>query len=88
MADAHSAVAVQATLYSTLSPCDMCSGAVLFHGIPRVVFGEDKTDYGGQDYLRQRGVEVINVDSKECYDLMQDFIREKPFLWKEDNGFK
>lgn len=75
-----------ATMYTTLSPCDMCTGACLMYGISRVVMGENKTFKGGEDYLRSRGVEVINLDNKECYELMQTFIDEKPRQWNEDIG--
>jgi cytosine deaminase len=73
-------------LYSTLSPCDMCSGAVLLYGIPRVVIGESRTFQGPEEYLRSRGVMLDIVDSEECVRLMQAFIREKPALWNEDIG--
>jgi creatinine deaminase len=76
----------RAVLYSTLSPCDMCSGAVLLYGIPKVVIGENRTFKGPEDYLRSRGVELVTVDSRECRDLMESFIREKPELWSEDIG--
>jgi creatinine deaminase len=76
----------RATLYSTLSPCDMCSGAALLYRIPRVVIGENRTFLGGEDLLRARGVEVVNLDSAECYELMADFIREHPEIWNEDIG--
>ena len=76
----------RATLYSTLSPCDMCSGAILLYGIPRVVVGENRTFQGPEDYLRRRGVEIIVVDSHDCYELMQNFIRDEPTLWNEDIG--
>lgn len=75
-----------ATMYTTLSPCDMCTGACILYGVSRVVMGENKTFVGGDEYLRQRGIEVINVDNKECYDLMQKFIAEKPQDWNEDIG--
>ncbi|CAN6638462.1 cytosine deaminase [Trichomonascus vanleenenianus] len=75
-----------ATMYTTLSPCDMCTGACLMYGISRVVMGENKTFIGGENYLRQRGVEVVNLDNEECYQLMQDFIKEKPQEWNEDIG--
>jgi cytosine deaminase len=75
-----------ATMATTLSPCDMCTGAILLYGIPRVVIGENRTFYGGEDYLSQRGVEVVNLDSAECRDLMQRFIAEHPALWNEDIG--
>lgn len=73
-------------LYSTLSPCDMCSGAVLLYKIPRVVVGENRTFRGPEDYLRSRGVELQVVDSDECFRLMQEFIRKNPRLWNEDIG--
>ena len=73
-------------LYSTLSPCDMCSGTVLLYGIPRVVIGENKTFKGPEDYMKSRGVELVIVDSPECKALMIQFIREKPEVWNEDIG--
>ncbi len=76
----------RATLYSTLSPCDMCSGAALLYKIPRVVVGENVTFQGPEDYLRQRGVELTIVIDDECIDLMKQFIREHPQLWNEDIG--
>ncbi len=76
----------RAVLYSTLSPCDMCSGAILLYRIPRVVVGENKTFQGPEDYLRSRGVDLEIVDSAECYQLMQDFIAANPSLWNEDIG--
>lgn len=76
----------RATLYSTLSPCDMCSGAVLLYGIPRVIVGENKTFSGPEDYVRSRGVELIVVDNKECKDLMELFINDNEKLWNEDIG--
>ncbi len=76
----------RATLYSTLSPCDMCSGAVLLYGIPRVVVGEHRTFRGPEDHLRSRGVEVAVVDDSECVELMQAFIAARPELWNEDIG--
>lgn len=76
----------RATMYTTLSPCDMCTGAILLYGIPRLVIGENRTFMGGEDYLRSRGVEVVNLDSAECYELMADFIREYPQIWNEDIG--
>ena len=74
------------TMVSTLSPCDMCTGAILLYGIPRVVVGENSTFYGGEDYLRARGVEVVVLDDAECVAMMQDFIAANPELWKEDIG--
>jgi cytosine/creatinine deaminase len=76
----------RATLYSTLSPCDMCSGAALLYKIPRIVIGEHTTFQGPEDYLRSRGVELVILDSEECIGLMQDFIAAKPALWNEDIG--
>jgi creatinine deaminase len=68
-------------LYSTLSPCDMCSGAVLLYGIPKVVIGENRTFHGPEDYLRSRGVEVEVLNDEACFRLMTDFIRDNPELW-------
>lgn len=76
----------KATLYSTLSPCDMCSGAILLYGIPKVVVGENVTFQGPQAYVQSRGVEVTVVDNHECKQLMHDFIAAKPQLWNEDIG--
>jgi creatinine deaminase len=76
----------RATMATTLSPCDMCTGAILLYGIPRLVIGENRTFVGGEDYLRSRGVEVVNLDSAECHDLLQGFIREHPETWNEDIG--
>jgi cytosine/creatinine deaminase len=75
-----------ATMYTTLSPCDMCSGAVLLYGIPRVVVGEHRTFMGAEDQLRSRGVEVVVADDDECVALMQEFIAARPDLWNEDIG--
>lgn len=74
------------TLYSTLSPCDMCSGAVLLYGIPKVIIGENRTFLGPEDYLQSRGVQTIVVDNQECWHLMRKFINEHPELWNEDIG--
>jgi creatinine deaminase len=76
----------RATLYSTLSPCDMCSGASLLYKIPRIVAGENLTFRGPEDYLRSRGVLVNVVNNKACIDLMRKFIAENPELWNEDIG--
>ncbi len=76
----------RAVLYSTLSPCDMCSGAVLLYGIPRVVVGENRTFQGPEDYVRSRGVSVEIVDDAECVELMEEFIAARPDLWNEDIG--
>jgi len=75
-----------AVIYSTLSPCDMCSGAILLYGIPHVVVGENKTFQGPEDYVRGRGVMVEILDDNECVQMMDDFIREEPALWNEDIG--
>ena len=76
----------RATMATTLSPCDMCTGAILLYGIPRLVIGENRTFVGGEDLLRARGVEVVNLDSSECYDLLHGFIAEHPEIWNEDIG--
>ena len=76
----------RAVLYSTLSPCDMCSGAILLYKIPKVVIGENRTFQGPEEYLRSRGVELAIVDNQECYQLMQDFIRANDSIWNEDIG--
>jgi creatinine deaminase len=76
----------RATMYTTLSPCDMCTGAILLYGIPRVVLGENETFIGGEDYLRSRSVEVVNLSSEECVALMREFIAAHPELWNEDIG--
>jgi cytosine/creatinine deaminase len=76
----------RATLYSTLSPCDMCSGAVLLYGIPKVIVGENKTFQGPEDYVRSRGVDVVLANNAECIQLMEDFIQTNPSLWNEDIG--
>lgn len=74
------------TLYTTLSPCAMCSGAILLYGIPRVVVGENQTFLGDEDHLRALGVQVEVVQAGDCIALMRDFIRERPDLWNEDIG--
>ncbi len=76
----------RSVLYSTLSPCDMCSGAILLYGIPRVVVGENRTFQGPEEYLRSRGVDIEIVDNADCYQLMTDFIATNPSLWNEDIG--
>ena len=76
----------RSTMYTTLSPCDMCTGAILLYGIPRVVIGENRTFVGGEDYLRERGVEVVNLDAPECFELMTAYIAEHPDVWNEDIG--
>ncbi|MCB0583237.1 MAG: nucleoside deaminase [Phaeodactylibacter sp.] len=76
----------ECVLYTTLSPCPMCTGAILLYEIPRVVIGENRTFMGEEELLAARGVEVVVVDSAECYGLMERFIREQPGLWEEDIG--
>jgi creatinine deaminase len=76
----------RATMVTTLSPCDMCTGAILLYKIPRVVIGENRTFYGNEDYLRERGVEVVVLDSEECVAMMTEFIEAEPALWNEDIG--
>lgn len=76
----------ECTIYTTLSPCSMCSGAILLYGIPKVVIGENKTFMGEEELLQSRGVELIYADSLECEELMNKFIENKPELWNEDIG--
>jgi len=76
----------KATLYSTLSPCDMCSGAALLYGIPKIVVGENRNFQGPEDYVRSRGVDLIIMDDEECISMMEKFIRDRPELWNEDIG--
>lgn len=73
-------------LYTTLSPCAMCTGAILLYGIPKIVIGENKTFMGEEGLLQSRGVDVVVVQDETCIALMQDFIRSKPQLWHEDIG--
>ena len=73
-------------LYSTLSPCDMCSGAALLYGIPEIIIGENQTFKGPEDYVRSRGIHVHVLNDSECIRLMQDFISANPKLWNEDIG--
>ena len=80
------AVYRSSTMYTTLSPCDMCTGAILLYGIPRVVIGENRTFMGAEDLLRDRGVEVVVADDDRCVQLMRDFIAANPTLWNEDIG--
>jgi cytosine deaminase len=74
------------TIYSTLSPCPMCSGAIVLYKIPRVVVGENQTFLGAEDYMRSQGIQVDVVQDPECIQLMQDFIHANPQLWNEDIG--
>lgn len=76
----------ESVLYTTLSPCPMCSGAILLYGIPKVIIGENKTFMGGEKLLKENGVEVIVVDDARCKELMDTFIKENPSLWNEDIG--
>lgn len=76
----------RSVLYSTLSPCDMCSGAVVLYGIPTVVVGENTTFRGPEDYLRSRGVDLRVVGDERCVAMMERFIAERPDLWNEDIG--
>ena len=74
------------TIYSTLSPCDMCTGAILLYKIPVVVIGENATFKGPEKYSKKRGVKIVNLAMSECKKMMTDFIRAKPLLWDEDIG--
>ncbi len=76
----------RAVLYSTLSPCDMCSGTALLYKIPRIIVGENVTFQGPEDYVRSRGVNLEILNLPECISLMRDFISAKPQLWNEDIG--
>jgi creatinine deaminase len=80
------AIYAKATMYTTLSPCDMCSGAILLYRIPRVVLGEHQTFVGAEDLLSERGVELVNMGSAACVDLMAQFIGAHPEIWNEDIG--
>jgi cytosine deaminase len=76
----------ESVIYTTLSPCSMCSGAILLYGIPRVIVGENRTFMGEEELLRSRGVSVEVVDDRRCIELMERFIREHPEVWNEDIG--
>jgi cytosine deaminase len=76
----------RAVIYTTLSPCDMCTGAILLYGIPKVVIGENRTFMGAEDLLRSRGVEVVVADDQRCVTMMETFIAASPELWDEDIG--
>jgi cytosine deaminase len=76
----------ESTIYTTLSPCSMCSGAILLYGIPRVVIGENRTFMGEEELLRSRGVALTVVDDPRCIELMREFITRHPALWNEDIG--
>eukprot|EP01080_Neovahlkampfia_damariscottae_P008861 gene8861-810_t len=76
----------KSTLFSTLSPCDMCSGTSLLYKIPRIVIGENKTFKGPEEYLEKRGVKIKNLDNNVCKELMENFINNNSKLWNEDIG--
>lgn len=76
----------EATIFTTLSPCDMCAGAILLYGIPRVIVGENVTFVGAEDHLRTNGVSVEVVDDRRCVEMMRAFIEDHPDLWHEDIG--
>lgn len=76
----------RAILYSTLSPCDMCSGTALLYKIPRIIIGENKTFQGPESYVQSRGVKIEILQDKRCIELMEKFIKERPELWNEDIG--
>lgn len=80
------AVYRESVLYTTLSPCPMCSGAILLYGIPKIIVGENRTFMGEEDLLRSRGVEVQVLQDQTCIGMMRDFIAAKPELWNEDIG--
>lgn len=80
------AVYRKCSLYTTLSPCAMCSGAILLYGIPKVTIGENESFLGEEELLKSRGVEIVLADNEVCKALMRDFIREHPELWQEDIG--
>jgi cytosine deaminase len=77
----------RSVLYSTLSPCDMCSGTALLYKIPKIVIGENKTFQGPESYIRSRGVRLEIIQDAECIHLMEEFIKARPELWNEDIGF-
>ncbi|MFA7418809.1 MAG: nucleoside deaminase [Melioribacteraceae bacterium] len=76
----------ECVLYTTLSPCPMCSGAILLYGIPKVIIGENKTFMGEEEHLKSRGVDVEVLQDETCIDMMTKFIEDKPVLWNEDIG--
>lgn len=80
------AVYKKCTMYTTLSPCHMCSGACLMYGVKRVVLGENANFVGAEELLKSMGVEVVNMNDEKCKDLMARFIRERPQDWNEDIG--
>lgn len=76
----------QSVIYTTLSPCSMCTGAILLYGIPKVVIGENQSFMGEERLLKSKGIEIQMIDSAECKKMMNDFITAKPQLWNEDIG--
>ena len=80
------AVYQRCTIYTTLSPCPMCTGAILLYGIPKVVIGENTTFMGAEDSLRAAGVQVEVLQNAECIEMMREFIAKNPMLWNEDIG--
>lgn len=76
----------ECVLYTTLSPCPMCTGTILLYGIPKVVIGENSTFLGSESLLKENGVEVVVLNNSECIEMMQNFISAKPELWNEDIG--
>jgi len=80
------AVYRECVIYTTLSPCPMCSGAILLYGIPKVVIGENRTFMGDEEHLRSRGVELEVLDDPSCVQMMTEFIAARPDLWNEDIG--
>lgn len=76
----------ESVIYTTLSPCSMCSGAILLYGIPKVIIGENKTFMGEEELLKSRGVEIIVLNDKTCIEMMESFIKNRPELWNEDIG--
>ncbi len=76
----------ECVIYTTLSPCAMCSGAILLYGIPKVIIGENKTFLGEEQLLKSRGIEILVVNNKECIQMMKSFIEKNPTLWNEDIG--
>ena len=79
-------VYARATMVTSLSPCDMCTGAILLYKIPKVIVGENRTFYGAEDLLRSRGVQVVVLDDADCVAMMKAFIADRPSLWNEDIG--
>lgn len=76
----------ECVLYTTLSPCPMCTGAILLYGIPKVIIGENRTYLGAEELLKQNGVEVVVLNDNECIQMMEHFIKTNPGLWNEDIG--